>query len=317
MHGVHPKANAKPSRKPLSELANGPLSVRPAFVPPRLRKCRSRLSQRVRLGPARKISDSAISSAGPNVPRSGGQRANPQGDPGGGQDGADDRSHAHRDLHQPADQVQSEQDDYGAGEGVEHEARVRRARYAPADDATGVGVDDERDVDEALPRRDVGEVRDPQHVRPWRPELAINVIERTGRGAIAHRRAYTAAADHSLQSHFLHQSRHRAAADVVPFPEQLAPDFAHAVDLEVLIENPFDLDAEHDVALDARRCCLWLGAPGNMGVVGRRGDLNNSADRLDPVFVAVRIDEADHGFHRRSSSAWAKYALALRRISLA
>jgi hypothetical protein len=26
------------------------------------------------------------------------------------------------------------------------------------------------------------------------------------------------------------------------------------------------------------------------------------------VLVSVRIDEADHGFHRRSSSAWAKCA---------
>ena len=200
---------------------------------------------------------------------------------------------------------------------VEHEAGVRRPRHAPADDAAGVGVDDERDVDEAGPRRDVGEVRDPQHVRPWCPEPAIDVIERTGRGLVAHRRAHPPAADHPLQSHFLHQPRHRAAGHVVPFPQQLPPDLAHAVDLEVLIENPFDLDAEHDVALDARRCRLRLGAAGDVGVVCRRGDRQHLADRLDPVVVAVRIDEADHGFHRRSSSAWAKYALALRRISLA
>ena len=50
---------------------------------------------------------------------------------------------------------------------VEHEAGVRRPRHAPADDAAGVGIDDERDVDEAGPRRHVGEVRDPKHVRPW------------------------------------------------------------------------------------------------------------------------------------------------------
>ena len=200
---------------------------------------------------------------------------------------------------------------------VEHEARVRRPADPPADDAACVGVDDERDVDEAGPRRDVGEVRDPQHVRPWCPELAIDVIERTRRGFVAHRRAHTAAADHPLESLFLHQPRHRAAGDVVPFAAQLAPDLAHAVDLEVLIENPSDLDAEHDVALDARRRCLRPGAAGDVGVIGRRGDRQHLADRLDPVLVAVRIDEADHGFHRRSSSAWAKYALALRRISLA
>jgi hypothetical protein len=33
-----------------------------------------------------------------------------------------------------------------------------------------------------------------------------------------------------------------------------------------------------------------------MSVVSRRGDRQHLADRLDPVLVAVRIDEADHGF---------------------
>ena len=37
---------------------------------------------------------------------------------------------------------------------VEHEARVRRPADTPADDAAGEGIDDERDVDEALPCRE-------------------------------------------------------------------------------------------------------------------------------------------------------------------
>src|SRR5690606_29163545 len=48
-----------------------------------------------------------------------------------------------------------------------------------------------------------------------------------------------------------------------------------------------------------------------------RGDRQHLADRLDPVDVAVFVDERRHGLNRRSSSAWAKYALALRRISFA
>ncbi len=47
-------------------------------------------------------------------------------------------------------------------QGIEDEAGMGRARYPPADDAPGEGVDDEGDVDEALPGRDVGEVRHPQ-----------------------------------------------------------------------------------------------------------------------------------------------------------
>src|SRR5271170_6619832 len=54
-----------------------------------------------------------------------------------------------------------------------------------------------------------------------------------------------------------------------------------------------------------------------MGVIGRQGDRQHLADRLDPMRLAVIVDEGNHGLNRRSSSAWAKYALALRRISLA
>src|SRR5439155_8592947 len=49
----------------------------------------------------------------------------------------------------------------------------------------------------------------------------------------------------------------------------------------------------------------------------RRSDRQQRADRLDPVNLAVGIDEGHHHFARRSSSAWAKYADAFLRISFA
>jgi hypothetical protein len=54
-----------------------------------------------------------------------------------------------------------------------------------------------------------------------------------------------------------------------------------------------------------------------VGVVGVRGDRQLPANRLDPVRPAMIVDEGDPGFHQRSSSATAKYAFALRRISFA
>ena len=48
MQGVHPNANAKPRRKPLQM---------PGCLPP-LRKCTSRLSQRVSAGPKNPITES-------------------------------------------------------------------------------------------------------------------------------------------------------------------------------------------------------------------------------------------------------------------
>jgi hypothetical protein len=43
-------------------------------------------------------------------------------------------------------------------QGVENEARLRRARHPPADDPPGEGVDHEGDIDEPLPGRNVREV---------------------------------------------------------------------------------------------------------------------------------------------------------------
>jgi len=52
-------------------------------------------------------------------------------------------------------------------------------------------------------------------------------------------------------------------------------------------------------------------------MVGRRGDRQLAAERLDTVDRAMILDEGHHRFDRRSSPAAAKYALAFRRISLA
>jgi hypothetical protein len=63
-------------------------------------------------------------------------------------------------------------------QGVENEAGVSRAADPPTDNTASIGVDDERHVDEARPGGDVRKVRDPQHVRAWRPELAVHTVQR-------------------------------------------------------------------------------------------------------------------------------------------
>ena len=123
----------------------------------------------------------------------------------------------------------------------------------PADDTPGVGVDDEGDVDEARPGRDIGEVRDPQRVRPRRLELAIDVVQRAWRGLVADRGSDRLAADDALQAHASHQPRHGAAGHVLALPPQLPPDLAHAIDLEVLLEHARDLGFRRGIPLRPRR----------------------------------------------------------------
>lgn len=54
-----------------------------------------------------------------------------------------------------------------------------------------------------------------------------------------------------------------------------------------------------------------------MPSICRWGDLQDLAERLDPEGIAMLVDEVLQDLSRRSSSAWAKNALASFNISLA
>ncbi len=200
---------------------------------------------------------------------------------------------------------------------VEHEAGVRRPAHPPADDATGIGIDHEGHVDEARPGRHVGEVRDPEQVWTRCLELPVDAIEWARRGLVADRGPHRLAPHSPLQAHGAHQPRHRAARHPDPLPAELSPDLPDAIDAEVRLIHPPDLDHQRCIPPGSRRQPLRISPPSGVGVIRRRGDRQHPADRLDPVDGAMLVNEGDHGLDRRSSSAIAKYADALRRISLA
>src|SRR6478609_4000458 len=148
-------------------------------------------------------------------------------------------------------------------------------------------------------------------------ELPVDVIQRARHRLIADRRPHGLAADRALQAKARHQPLDGAAGNHEAFSPQLPPDLPHAVDAEVLREDPLNLDLQFGVPLRTGRTLAGVDPLGDMRMVGRRGDRQHLADRLDPIRFPMIIDERDHGFTRRSSSAWAKYADDLRRISFA
>jgi hypothetical protein len=81
-------------------------------------------------------------------------------------------------------------------QGIEDETRVRRATGTPSHDAAGEGVDDKRHINKALPSGHVGEVGDPQHVRPGGLELPLDVVQRARRGLVADGRLDRLAPNH-------------------------------------------------------------------------------------------------------------------------
>src|SRR3982750_3029051 len=168
-------------------------------------------------------------------------------------------------------------------------------------------------IDETGPRRDVGKVGHPQGVRMRRFELPIDAIERTRGGRIADCGADPFAPHHALQAHRAHQARYGAASDRGPFPQKLSPDLPDAINAEILLVYPPDFGPQGDIAPGPYRQFARIGTPDGVGVIRRRGDRQNAADRLDPVDGAVLVDEGDHGLNRRSSFARGKKTEALRR----
>jgi hypothetical protein len=122
------------------------------------------------------------------------------------------------------------------------------------------------------------------------------------------------AATHALDTGDTHQPPDLVAPDMQPGPAGRVPHLPHSVHTLVPpIEVP---DLIQQIRL------LQLGRPNRThqpAVVGLRGDLHvvlgqHGTDRLDPETVPVGVDVAEFHLSRRSSSAWAKNALAVLRI---
>lgn len=178
--------------------------------------------------------------------------------------------------------------------------------HPPADDATGISVDDEGHVDESRPGADVGEVRQPEPVRCRGMEHPVHMVERASCRLILHRGADGLAADDTVKAEVGHQAFDGAARDAEAFAQHLTPDLACSIDLEVLGDDALDLGLHRKIPLRPRRELLGIDALGDVVPVGLPGNRQHLADRLDPMDLAVIVNERDHRLSGRSSSAWAE-----------
>ena len=179
-------------------------------------------------------------------------------------------------------------------------------------------------------------IRDPKPVGCWCIELPVDPVQRARCRLVADRGTHRLATDYPRQAHIPHQPLDGTSGYGEPFPRHLPPNLAHAVNGEVLGEHARDLRLERQVTSCSRRQAQWIQSLCDMLVIGGWGDRQDIADRLDPMKLTVIIDKRDHrlngrslptrfrrcaasleGRRRGSSSACAKYADALRKISLA
>ena len=90
---------------------------------------------------------------------------------------------------------------YGLLKRIKNVTGMSRAAHMPADNAAGVGVDDEGDISKPLPGCDISKVGDPKPVRCLNLELAVDLVERALRLFIRHGCFMQLAKDDSLQAH--------------------------------------------------------------------------------------------------------------------
>ena len=161
-----------------------------------------------------------------------------------------------------------------------------------------------------------GLVRNTQ-IGPLGSELPIDAIKRTWRFGVGNRGALRLASAHTLQTLLTHQPLDGTACHGDTLPVELQPDLVCAIDLQVGMPHTVNLRHQDRITLGTQRPQCWLSLARCMAPIRRWGDLQDTADRLDPKLRAVLIDEGLQDLMRRSSSAWAKNALASFRISLA
>ena len=135
-----------------------------------------------------------------------------------------------------------------AGDGhvqrVDDDLGVQRVGDGPADDPPGPDVQHHREIDEADPCRDVGDVGDPLLVGPDGSEVALEQIRRRASGWVAACRAVPAAPADAFDPGAAHQPSDPVAADPHPAGAQLGMDpwppvgaARGAVDLDDLVSE--------------------------------------------------------------------------------
>lgn len=138
-----------------------------------------------------------------------------------------------------------------------------RPAHSPADDAASESVDHERCVDEALPDRDIGGVRNPQPVRRRSFELAL---KRDPAGLLVRgRRADRLATNDALQAH---QPCDSVPGDIETFTLHLPRGLTDTINEEALLEDTTCLDLQADIATGADRQTIHIYALGDIFVVG-------------------------------------------------
>ena len=113
---------------------------------------------------------------------------------------------------------------HGHLQGVEDELGAEMRRHGPADDPATPGVQHDGQVEEAGPGGDLGDVGDPELIRPFRHEGALHQVRSGSGGGIAPGGPDMSPPAHPRQRGPAHEARDPLAAHVDALRGQLGVD---------------------------------------------------------------------------------------------
>src|SRR4051812_27734426 len=192
-------------------------------------------------------------------------------------------------------------------EGVAGELAAEVVGHAPPDDLAGGHVLDGGQVQPALPGRDVGDVREPDRVRPVGGEVPAEQVRRHGMVMPAVGRARDAAPARGRQAASAHEPRHPPAADPDAVLAQLGVDAGAAVGPPARLEDRGDPSGEAGILARAA-----AGPAAQPGVEAARRDAHEPAQAPPREGRALGGDEA---VPHVGTASRAKKAAARSRIS--
>src|SRR5450631_2447771 len=184
--------------------------------------------------------------------------------------------------------------------------------HRKADNLTAEQIDDDRKIDPAFRRPEIGDVARPDSIRRFDAKLALEQVRRNGKVMGAVRRRLELAFAACAKVVRLHQFSHAVLASANAALVKFAPDARPTVGALHLIEDRLDVNQQGDVADPTAR----LEMPGSFPLTRLILMVAAGADVQHPALRRHRPDHAmslDKGVSH--SDSLAKYAAAFFRMS--
>src|SRR5579885_199773 len=160
--------------------------------------------------------------------------------------------------------------------------------HRPTDDAPTTRVEDDREIEEARPCRDIRDVRYPKLIGSGRRKIALDKVWRRRHLRVAARRTRPFAAMATLQSGESEQARHALARATDTVVTQFGMDARCPIRAAAPLMDRPDALGEHAIAL---RACRERSLPPR--VVAAARDTEQTAQDRDGIVRLLRLDEPE------------------------